>query len=88
MGGKKRKRDGGFQIVPAGFTSTARGQQQQGGKSGTNTLQNARSGAMKKKDEIWFRKCGHGERLFSEYYLCRHSLIPKEDWDAEIAASQ
>jgi tRNA (cytosine34-C5)-methyltransferase len=83
--GKKRKRDGGFQVVPVGFTASARSQQQQG-KSGTNTLQNARSGAMKKKDEIWFRKCGHGERLFSEYYLCDHSPIPRQDWDPFMAS--
>jgi 16S rRNA C967 or C1407 C5-methylase (RsmB/RsmF family) len=83
--GKKRKRDG-FQVVPVGYTSAGRSQQQQGKSGGTNTLQNARSGAMKKQDEIWFRKCGHGERLFSEYYRAAGSPIPPQDWEFFMAS--
>ena len=85
MGNKRKRESNKFQVVPVGFTSGSRGQQQQG-KSGTNTLQNARSGALKKQDEIWFRKCGHGERLFSEYYRATGSPIPPEDWDAFMAS--
>ena len=83
--GKKRKRDG-FQVVPVGYSLAAREQQQQRGEKGTNTLQNARSGAMKKKDEMWFRKCGHGERLFTEYYRAEGSPIPPQSWDAFMAS--
>ena len=89
MGGRgKRKRDA-FEVVPAGFAVTggshARGRGHGGGRGvHHNTLRQAHAGAMKKSDEIWFRKCGHGERLWSDYYRVAGSPVPLEEWDAFV----
>jgi hypothetical protein len=70
----KRKREGGtFQVVPAGFSTAQQRSDCAAGppkqkRNKQNTLRQAFSGAMSKADEIWFRKCGHGERLFTSYY--------------------
>ena len=70
----KRKREGGtFQVVPAGFSTAQQRNDCAAGppkqkRNKQNTLRQAFSGAMSKADEIWFRKCGHGERLFTSYY--------------------
>ena len=39
------------------------------------------SGAARKANELWFRKCGHGELLFRAYYR-RQAIIPPAEWDA------
>ena len=36
------------------------------------------SAAARKADEIWFRKCGHGEMLFEEYYRGQGIVPPDE----------
>ena len=67
-----------------------------GGKApprGPNTLRDAHrvatgsgkgkgSAADRKANEIWFRKCGHGARLFSEYYQGQPGVVPAEQWAA------
>jgi 16S rRNA C967 or C1407 C5-methylase (RsmB/RsmF family) len=55
---------------------------------GPNTLRLAHSGANtskgtsaeRKASEIWFRKCGHGERLFSQYYKGQPGVVPADKW--------
>ena len=85
--GRKRGRDG-FQVVPAGYNSRAPVGGRGGGRGrgdeqhGPNVLRQAHSGAMGKIDGLWFRKCGHGERLFREYYGAPGSPIPPQDWDS------
>lgn len=82
--GKKRKRGGGgFEIVPAGFRGRGDGRgggRGGGGRASHNTLRKAFSSAMSKADEIWFRKCGHGERLFASYYRGQVNVIPLVEW--------
>ena len=43
---------------------------------------NSRKGtaAERKTNEIWFRKCGHGERLFSDYYSGQPGVVPADKW--------
>ena len=90
MGKGKRKRGGdSFEVVPSGFQTGARGGGRaggggRGGRSGGqhNTLRQAFTGAMSKADEIWFRKCGHGERLYASYYRGQRHVIPLAEWDA------
>ena len=38
------------------------------------------SAAERKGAEIWFRKCGHGERLFADYYRSQQNIIPPDKW--------
>jgi tRNA (cytosine34-C5)-methyltransferase len=81
----KRKREGGtFQVVPAGFSTAQQRSDCAAGppkqkRNKQNTLRQAFSGAMSKADEIWFRKCGHGERLFTSYYR-RQEIMSIEEW--------
>jgi len=56
---------------------------------GPNALRNAHSNSRKgtsaaerKTNEIWFRKCGHGERLFVDYYGAQPGVVPPDQWDA------
>ena len=94
---KKKKRSGGgsFQVVPVGYTAQARGGGggDAGSKASQNTLRQAQVGALgstgsaaaRKADEIWFRKCGHGELLFTAYYRGQ-GLVPPGEWPAFLAA--
>ena len=63
----------------------------EGGRQvGPNTLRLAHSGANtakgtsaeRKANEIWFRKCGHGERLFAQYYQTQPGVVPPDKWEA------
>jgi 16S rRNA C967 or C1407 C5-methylase (RsmB/RsmF family) len=55
---------------------------------GVNSLRDAHKGASsskgssaeRKANEIWFRKCGHGERLFAEYYRGQPGVVPPDRW--------
>ena len=94
---KKKKRSGGgsFQVVPVGYTVQARGGAGAGAgsKASQNTRRQAQAGALgstgsaaaRKADEIWFRKCGHGELLFTAYYRGQ-GLVPPGEWPAFLAA--
>ena len=93
---KKKKRSGGgsFQVVPVGYTAqTHGGGGGAGSKASQNTLRQAQAGAIgskgsaaaRKADEIWFRKCGHGEMLFTAYYRGQ-GLVPPGEWPAFLAA--
>ena len=83
MAKKRGSRGGssGFEVVPAGAnTSNSTTAATAKKPTSQNTLRQAHSNAMKKSEEIWFRKCGHGQRLFAEYYRATGSPIPPSDW--------
>ena len=68
--GKKRKGRGGFEVVPAGFTTKSTHQPK------------GKLAATRKAQEIWFRKAGHGERLFSLYYRGQGDAVcPEAEWE-------
>ena len=35
-----------------------------------------------KASELWFRKCGHGERLHKSYYSIADGAVPVNEWSA------
>ena len=79
--GAKRKRKAGFQIVPQGEPLPPGGgaPQRKKHKTSVNTLRDAhKSSQQSKADELWFRKCGHGEVLFRAYYT-RQPVVPAAD---------
>eukprot|EP01051_Picozoa_sp_SAG22_P032505 SAG22_NODE_13746_length_396_cov_0.858586_1_plen_126_part_10 len=39
----------------------------------------------RKSKELYFRKCGYGERLFAEYYLGQRTIVPHDEWEAFMA---
>ena len=83
MAKKRGSRGGssGFEVVPAGAnTSNSTTAATAKKPTSQNTLRQAHSNAMKKSEEIWFRKCGHGQRLFAEYYRATGSPIPPSEW--------
>ena len=91
---KKRRSSGGFQVVPAGYSAAASAQSAAcSAKGGQNTLRQAQrsasiskgSAAARKADEIWFRKCGHGEMLFRDYYRGQ-GIVDDGDWPVFLAA--
>jgi hypothetical protein len=94
---KAKARDTGFAVVPEGFSGSGApapaGAAKPHSKVGPNTLRNAHSNSRKgasaaerKTNEIWFRKCGHGERLFGDYYGAQPGVVPADEWDDFQAA--
>ena len=75
------KRRGGFAVVPAGFTAGSSDPKRRKSAGGPNVLRRAH-GSGRSAAEIWFRKCGHGERLFADYYRAQPGLVPPVEWDA------
>lgn len=87
---KNKRKRGGFEIVPAGFIAQHSLSSSAKKLSGPNTLRNAHiaslggskaaTAAARKANEIWFRKCGHGETLFTSYYKGQGNIIPLKEW--------
>ena len=76
---QKRKLKLGFQVVPAGESAMPAGQKKKKQKHSLNTLRDAhKSSQQSKADELWFRKCGHGELLFRDYYQ-KQAVVPARD---------
>ena len=83
MGKNKRKHN--FEVVPVGYKPGGAGKQgkRAANGKGTNTLRNAHAGSMRKQEELWFRKCGHGERLHASYYRKdADGAVPVKEWSA------
>ena len=79
QGAKKKRSKAGFQVVPAGESVRPSGPQKKKQKTSLNTLRDAhKSSQQTKADELWFRKCGHGELLFREYYRAQ-DVVPAAD---------
>ena len=82
--GKRRRQN--VEIVPASFVPQHL--QNQALARGPNTLRNAHrtstskgsTAAERKASELWFRKCGHGELLFTAYYKGLGNIVPHKEW--------